>query len=89
MRLAEVAKTQGIPVVYYFSPSAWAWRKGRAKTVAGRPRKFVLSCPLKRKCTGRPAPAWSTWAIPSSMSPSPPFPRTRREKPLAVRGSIR
>lgn len=34
MRLGEMAKERGIPVVYYFSPSAWAWRKGRAKKVA-------------------------------------------------------
>ncbi|MEG6585074.1 lipid-A-disaccharide synthase [Dendrosporobacter sp. 1207_IL3150] len=34
MRLAEKAKELGIPVVSYISPSAWAWRKGRAKDVA-------------------------------------------------------
>lgn len=34
MRLAEKAKQMGIPVVSYISPSAWAWRKGRAKNVA-------------------------------------------------------
>lgn len=34
MRLAEKAKQLGIPVVSYISPSAWAWRKGRAKNVA-------------------------------------------------------
>mgnify|MGYP001244315483 CR=1 FL=1 len=34
MRLGERAHERSIPVVYYFSPSAWAWRRGRAKTVA-------------------------------------------------------
>lgn len=34
MRLAEKAGQLGIPVVSYISPSAWAWRKGRAKSVA-------------------------------------------------------
>ncbi len=34
MRLAAKAKEIGIPVVSYISPSAWAWRKGRAKDVA-------------------------------------------------------
>ncbi len=34
MRLADLAHNRGIPVIYYFSPSAWAWRKGRAKSVA-------------------------------------------------------
>jgi lipid-A-disaccharide synthase len=35
MRLAKTAKDMGVPSVYYFSPSAWAWRRGRAKKVAG------------------------------------------------------
>lgn len=34
MRLAKSAKETGIPVVSYISPSAWAWRRGRAKDVA-------------------------------------------------------
>jgi len=34
MRLAKAAKELGIPVVYYISPSAWAWGRGRAKEVA-------------------------------------------------------
>ncbi|MDI3279745.1 MAG: lipid-A-disaccharide synthase [Bacillota bacterium] len=34
LRLAEAAKKMGVPVVYYFSPSAWAWGRGRALQVA-------------------------------------------------------
>lgn len=34
MRLAPKARELGIPVVSYIPPSAWAWRKGRAKSVA-------------------------------------------------------
>lgn len=34
MKLAEVAKKKGIPVVSYIAPSAWAWHKSRAKNVA-------------------------------------------------------
>ena len=33
-RLAQVARAKGIPVISFISPSAWAWRKGRAKTMA-------------------------------------------------------
>ena len=29
--LAKYAKSQGIPVIYYIPPKAWAWRPGRAK----------------------------------------------------------
>lgn len=34
LKLAELAKAKGVPVVFYFSPSAWAWGKGRAQQVA-------------------------------------------------------
>ena len=33
-RLAKRAKERGIPVFSYIPPSAWAWRKGRAKSCA-------------------------------------------------------
>ena len=34
MRIAKIAHEKKIPVVSFISPSAWAWRKGRAKDVA-------------------------------------------------------
>lgn len=34
MRLAKEAKKLNIPIISYISPSAWAWRPGRAKDVA-------------------------------------------------------
>ncbi len=34
LRLAEVAHRKGIPVLYYFSPTVWAWGKGRADKLA-------------------------------------------------------
>ncbi len=34
LRLARVAKSAGVPVLYYVSPQVWAWRKGRVKKIA-------------------------------------------------------
>jgi len=34
MRLAKVSKRLNIPTVYYIPPTVWAWRRGRAKTMA-------------------------------------------------------
>src|SRR5262245_56816904 len=37
LRLAKRLKKQGIRVVYFVSPTVWAWRSGRVKTI----RKWV------------------------------------------------
>ena len=34
MKMAEVAKEKGIPVVYYICPKAWVWGRWRAKRIA-------------------------------------------------------
>jgi lipid-A-disaccharide synthase len=47
MRLAKIAKAKGIPVVSYISPSAWAWRRGRAKDVAGIVNKVAAIFPFE------------------------------------------
>jgi len=47
MEVAKVAKNKGIPLVYYFSPTAWAWGKGRAKKVASLVTKVAAVLPLE------------------------------------------
>lgn len=47
LRLAKIAKAKGIPVVSYISPSAWAWRRGRAKEVAGLVDKLAAIFPFE------------------------------------------
>ncbi|MFC2767976.1 MAG: lipid-A-disaccharide synthase [Mitsuokella sp.] len=44
-RLARRAKALGIPVFSYIPPSAWAWRKGRAKDCAKIADEFVAIFP--------------------------------------------
>jgi lipid-A-disaccharide synthase len=34
LRLARVAKSLRVPVLYYVSPQIWAWRKGRVRQIA-------------------------------------------------------
>jgi lipid-A-disaccharide synthase len=34
LRLARLAKSLGVPVLYYISPQIWAWRQGRVKQIA-------------------------------------------------------
>ena len=46
-RLAKKAKAMGIPVFSYIPPSAWAWRKGRAKSCARIADEFVAIFPFE------------------------------------------
>lgn len=48
MRLAKKAKALGIKIVSYISPSAWAWRKGRAKDVAKIVDRLAAIFPFER-----------------------------------------
>lgn len=47
IRLAEKAKTLGIPVVYYISPQVWAWKKGRIHTLARTVDRMLLILPFE------------------------------------------
>lgn len=48
-RLAAKAKKLGIPVFSYIPPSAWAWRKGRAKPVAKMADQIAAIFPFETK----------------------------------------
>ena len=48
MRIAKIAHDKGIPVVYFFSPSAWIWRKGRAKEIAKTVDTVAAVFPFER-----------------------------------------
>ena len=48
-RLARRAKALGIPVFSFIPPSAWAWRKGRAKECAAIADEFVSIFPFELK----------------------------------------
>lgn len=47
MPLAKYAHTQGVPVIYYIPPKAWAWRPGRAKKLAKRTNAIASIFPFE------------------------------------------
>jgi len=47
LRLAKVAKANGIPVLYFISSKVWAWRSGRAKVIATRVDRLALIFPFE------------------------------------------
>lgn len=53
LRLAKIAKQVGVPVLYYISPKVWAWRSGRAKTIAARVDRLALIFPFEPEIYSR------------------------------------
>ncbi|NOR11939.1 MAG: lipid-A-disaccharide synthase [Candidatus Aminicenantes bacterium] len=49
LRLVKSLKKLGIPVLYYISPTVWAWRKGRLKTIKKYVDKMLLIFPFEAK----------------------------------------
>jgi lipid-A-disaccharide synthase len=58
LRLAKKLKRQAVPVLYYVSPTVWAWRKRRLKTIKKTVEKMLLIFPFEEeiyKNSGIPA----------------------------------
>ncbi len=49
LRLAKKLKKQSIPVLYYISPTVWAWRRGRLKPIKKTIEKMMLIFPFEEK----------------------------------------
>jgi lipid-A-disaccharide synthase len=46
-RVGMSAARRGVPVIYYVPPQVWAWRPGRAKTLAGFTKGAVVLFPFE------------------------------------------
>ncbi len=49
LRLAKRLKKLAIPVLYYISPTVWAWRKNRLNTIKKTVNKMLLIFPFEEK----------------------------------------
>jgi len=49
LRLAKKLKRLSIPVLYYISPTVWAWREGRLRTIKKAVRRMMLIFPFEEK----------------------------------------
>jgi lipid-A-disaccharide synthase len=47
IRFAKKVKALGIPILYYVSPTVWAWRQGRAKTISELANAIALIFPFE------------------------------------------
>lgn len=48
LRIAEWAKKNGIPVVYYISPQVWAWKESRVKQIRKNVDKMLVILPFEK-----------------------------------------
>ena len=49
LRLAAKLKKLGIPVIYYVSPTIWAWRQGRARKIAKVVDRMLCILPFEER----------------------------------------
>jgi lipid-A-disaccharide synthase len=49
LRLAKRLRRAGVPVLYYVSPTVWAWRKGRLKTIRRNVARMMLIFPFEER----------------------------------------
>ena len=49
LRLARKLKALGIPVVFYVSPTVWAWRRGRIKQIARDVDRMLCILPFEEE----------------------------------------
>lgn len=83
--LSRKLRRRGIPLVYYVSPQVWAWRRWRARTIAGRARRIITLFPFETEIYRRLG-ADAVWAghplvedvAEGLAAPSPLPPKTRR-----------
>jgi len=49
LRLAARAREAGIPTIYYIAPQAWAWRRGRIRSMRRLIRRLVVIFPFEEE----------------------------------------
>ena len=78
LRLAAKLKKLGIPVVYYVSPTIWAWRRGRAKKIAKVVDRMLCILPFEARFYDGTGVSASFVGHPFAEKPPPAEPSTYR-----------
>jgi len=91
--LARKLHRDGTPIVYYVSPQVWAWRPGRARTIARMARRIVTLFPFEAEiyrslgadavCAGHPL----VDDVREALENEPPSPRNERQRLVLLPGS--
>ncbi len=78
LRLAAKLKRLGVRVVYYVSPTIWAWRRGRAKKIARVVDRMLCILPFEPKAYEGTGVAARFVGHPFAEKPEPSPPETYR-----------
>lgn len=91
--LARRLHRAGVPLLYYVSPQVWAWRAGRARTIARLARRIVTLFPFEAEiyrrlgadavCAGHPL----VDDVREGLASDPPAPRGARRRLVLLPGS--
>jgi lipid-A-disaccharide synthase len=91
--LAGKLRSLGIPLIYYVSPQVWAWRRGRARTIARRARRIITLFPFEAEIY-RKLGADAVWAghplvdaVREGLREPSPLPAGKRRRLLLLPGS--
>jgi len=76
LRLAKLAKKNGVPVLYYISPQIWAWRQGRVKKIARLVDHMAVILPFE-------APFYQQAGVPVSFVGHPMLDLVQTNKTVA------
>jgi len=80
LRLAAKLKKLGIPVVYYVSPTIWAWRPGRAKKIAKVVDRMLCILPFEERFYEGTGVSARFVGHPFAERPAPAAPERYREE---------
>jgi lipid-A-disaccharide synthase len=81
LRLAVKLKRLGVKVVYYVSPSVWAWRRGRVKTIARVVDRMLCILPFEERF-------YENTGVSARFVGHPLAERSRPEAPSSYRASL-
>jgi lipid-A-disaccharide synthase len=85
LRLAKDLHALGIPVVYYVSPTVWAWRKGRIATIQRYVSRMLCILPFEESFYAKAGVAARYVGNPVLDEWKPPLERERLRTALGMR----
>jgi lipid-A-disaccharide synthase len=80
LRLAAKLKKLGIPVIYYVSPTIWAWRQGRARKIAKVVDRMLCILPFEERFYDGTGVSARFVGHPLADRPAPGSPERYREE---------